>query len=261
MLYHKIQSMYKRNPDGKMEMGVWTHPAFAFLANLAWRCTEKIDGTNIRIIVRPGCDGKGGPPVLVRYGGRTETAQLPAKLVQWLNEKFQTPEMHERLVKKFPDGGILYGEGFGAGIQKGGGNYQGLQSFILFDVRVGDWWLEWPNVIDVADTLSLPHVPIVGFQTLRESIIQVQNGIQSFFGPFPAEGIVAEPVVPMFSRNGERVIVKIKTRDFERAVGKESAETALAWGGRNCGAYSEYAPPGCTLPKGHEGDHMENLDD
>jgi hypothetical protein len=125
------------------------------------------------------------------------------------------------LEEKFPDGGILYGEGFGAGIQKGGGNYQGLQSFILFDVRVGDWWLNWPDVIDVANTLQLPYVPVVGFHTLYEGIDLVRAGIESFFGPFEAEGVVAVPQVPLFNRKGERVIVKIKTKDWERAVPKE----------------------------------------
>ena len=27
-----------------------------------------------------------------------------------------------------------------------------------------------------------------------------------------------------------------------------------------CGAYSEYAPPGCGLEPGHEGNHMEDLE-
>ena len=221
MLYHKIQTLFKRTTKGEIILGDWTDPIFSYLADLPWRCTEKIDGTNIRIIISPGCDGKGGPPILVRYGGRTDAAQLPAKLVQWLNEKFQTLEMHETLVKKFPDGAILYGEGFGAGIAKGGGNYQGFQSFILFDVRIGDWWLQWPDVCDVATVLQLPTVPVVSFQTLTSAIKFVGNGFNSAFGPFPAEGIVAEPMVPMFNRKGDRVITKIKTRDFLRAVEKE----------------------------------------
>ena len=34
------------------------------------------------------------------------------------------------------------------------------------------------------------------------------------WGEFQAEGIVARPRVTLFSRNGERIITKVKCRDF-----------------------------------------------
>ncbi len=219
MVYHKIQTLFQRTPKGEMILGDWTDPVFEYLANNTWRMTEKIDGTNIRVEIGEVIEGR----AKVRFGGRAETSQLPAKLVRWLEEKFLSEEMLETLDEKFPGGAILYGEGFGAGIQKGGGNYQNHQSFILFDVRVGEWWLNWENVIDVANTLQLPYVPVVGFHTLHEGIELLKNGVESHFGPFPAEGVVAIPHVPLFNRKGERVITKIKTRDFERAVEKETA--------------------------------------
>ena len=50
---------------------------------------------------------------------------------------------------------------------------------------------------------------------LSTAIDIVKNGLKSTFGDFEAEGIVARPVVPMFSRNGDRIIVKIKGKDFK----------------------------------------------
>ncbi len=222
MLYPKIQTLFKRTAKGELILGDWTDPTFEYLAGLPWRCTEKINGTNIRVTIDPISEAirSIGQPV-VSFGGRTENAQLSAKLVGWLTAKFLSEEMQETLAKKFPSGAILFGEGFGAGIAKGGGNYQDFQSFILFDVRVGDWWLQWSDVIDVAETLGIPHVPVVGTSTLDQAISAARDGIESKFGLFPAEGIVAEPVVPLFNRQGDRVITKIKARDFERAVEKE----------------------------------------
>ena len=54
--------------------------------------------------------------------------------------------------------------------------------------------------------------------TLPEAIEVVKKGYNSAFGEFLAEGLIAEPLVPMFNRKGERVITKIKTRDFKKAV-------------------------------------------
>ena len=44
----------------------------------------------------------------------------------------------------------------------------------------------------------------------------VQNGFASCFGPNIAEGVVARPVVEMFNRFRERIITKLKYKDFAR---------------------------------------------
>ncbi len=222
MLYHKIHTLFKRTEKGELIIGDWTDPAFEYLADLQWRCTEKINGTNIRVTIDPISEAiRSTGQAEVKFGGRTENAQLSAKLVEWLAAKFLHARMMEQLRIKFPDGATLYGEGFGAGIQKGGGNYQDFQSFILFDVRVGDWWLLHEDVVDVAQTLDLDMVAVMAETTLHEAIELVRKGPKSRFGNFLAEGMVAQPIVPLFTRSGDRVITKLKTVDFERAVEKE----------------------------------------
>lgn len=217
MRYHKINSIFKRDPQGNMMFGEWTDPVFEYLSHVPWRMTEKIDGTNIRITVGEDVDFDGHGNLLPEtlFKGRTDKARLPAPLMKWLTDTFVKDGLVERMEKEFTTGVTLFGEGFGAGIQKGGERYQDFQSFILFDVNVNGWWLNWEDVVDVANSLGIPHVPVVSMGTLDWGIKTVSRGIKSSFGDFLAEGVVATPLVPLFNKKGERVITKIKTKDWE----------------------------------------------
>lgn len=205
--YHKIQSLFKRDMSSKHKTlieGEWTLPEFEYLADCDWTFTEKVDGTNIRVIYG---DGK------TEYGGRTAEAQIPANLVGRLNDRFLPLE--QKLAEVFPGGSaVLYGEGYGAKIQKVGALYRPDQDFVLFDVRVGDWWLQRPDVEDVAARLGLEVVPVIGTGSLHEAVRWAKNGIRSTWGDFEAEGIVARPQTELNTRSGARIIAKIKCRDF-----------------------------------------------
>ena len=64
--YHKIQTVYLRDPETKYKtllVGQYAKPEFAYLANNEWVFTEKVDGTNIRIGL---VDGE------YRVGGKTD---------------------------------------------------------------------------------------------------------------------------------------------------------------------------------------------
>jgi hypothetical protein len=208
--YHKIHSIYKRDMDSKHKTlieGAWTLPEFEYLAGNAWTFTEKVDGTNIRVIFKDGG---------ITFGGRTENAQIPAQLVTRLNERFLP--LAAKLGEVFADGSaVLYGEGYGAKIQKGGGNYRADQDFVLFDVRVGRWWLQRADVHDVAQKLGLDVVPVIGEGTLHDAIAAAKTGFTSTWGEFQAEGIVARPKTELKTRDGHRIITKIKCRDFADA--------------------------------------------
>ncbi len=203
--YHKIDSVYKRDTKGKFILGEFARPEFEYLKDNPWLWTEKIDGTNIRIM----WDGTD-----VRYGGRTDNAQLPNKLVNWLNEHL----FGYTFFNLFGSEGnvCLYGEGYGAGIQKGGGNYSSEQKFILFDVKIGNFWLSYDNVTDIGNKLGLEVVPLEGIATLSEMINVVQKGLTSIshIGNANKEGYVGTPSIPLFARNGDRIITKIKYKDF-----------------------------------------------
>ena len=206
MKYHKIQTVFLRDPDTKFKTlltGMYSKEEFSFLTNNLWVFTEKVDGTNIRVM----WDGE-----TVIFGGKTDNAQLFAPLVKRLQEQFPSKNM----ANAFDRGDvILYGEGFGAKIQKGGGNYisDGVD-FVLFDVNVGGIWLDRKNVEDIASKLNCLIVPIVGTGTLKEGIAMTANGFDSTWGGFKAEGLVMRPIIELKNRTGERIITKIKCKDF-----------------------------------------------
>ena len=202
--YHKIQNVYKRDMENKKLLeGKWTLPEFEYLAHNQWIFTEKVDGTNIRIMI--DIDS-------ITFGGRTDQAQIPAQLMNRLNERFLP--LTDELCSLFGGNACLYGEGYGAKIQKGGGNYRSDQDFVLFDVLCDGWWLRRDDVADVAEQLEIDVVPVLGRGTLFDAVAWAKMGITSTWGMFEAEGIVARPEVELKTRSGNRIITKIKGRDF-----------------------------------------------
>ena len=205
--YHKIKTVWERDPETNHKTlipGKWATPEFKFLRNNQWLFTEKVDGTNVRIIVGGG---------QIRFAGKSDAAVLPQPLLDSLRNELATRAVE---ICDLFDGApaCLYGEGYGAKIQKGGGRYRPDQGFILFDVRVGDWWLQRPDVEDVARELGLNVVPVIGVGTLNDMIARAMAGFDSKWGRFQAEGIVARPTVELQNRVGHRIITKVKYKDF-----------------------------------------------
>lgn len=205
--YPKILSIYKRaeKKPYKFIDGEWRKPWIEYLKDNEWRWTEKVDGTNIRI----HWDGD-----LVRFGGKTDKAQIPVFLYDRLVEMFPND-----LVASVAEGPMtLYGEGYGARIQSGGNYIPDGVSFILFDVRCGGWWLRHVTVRELAERLNIRVVPVLGAGTIKAAVEAVKRGIPSSLGKgaFEAEGLVLRPMVGLKLRSGQRVIVKLKGKDFEK---------------------------------------------
>ncbi len=209
--YHKIQTVFKRDPETKFKtllFGNYSLPEFEYLRDNLWIFTEKVNGTNIRIM----WDGKD-----ITFGGKTDNAQIPSLLINKLNEKFNIVTIKEKFKEKFGEEGkvCLYGEGYGAKIQKGGGDYRQDQDIVLFDVKIGDWWLQRENIKDIAQFLNIDIIPTVGVGTLQDMVNLVKEGFKSLWGDFLAEGIVAIPKTELRTRSGQRMITKIKHKDFK----------------------------------------------
>ncbi|MEY2655106.1 MAG: hypothetical protein RLZZ524_2134, partial [Pseudomonadota bacterium] len=108
--YQKINTVFKRDMESKHKTlidGEWSLPEFETLAGLDWEWTEKIDGTNIRVIWKAG---------KLEFRGKTDNANMPGPLDRALHSMFDD----NTALKTLSDDVLLYGEGYGAGIQKGG---------------------------------------------------------------------------------------------------------------------------------------------
>lgn len=221
MKYPKIKTLYKRDPNTfKIITSQLRCPEFALVHG--WLITEKVDGTNIRVILTP--DGK------VEFKGRTDKAQTPVFLLDTL--KSMLPSERLQSVFEQDEQGhwplcVLYGEGYGVKIQRGGKYRKEGVSFRLFDVRIGDWWLNWDSVRDIADKLSIKTVPVLeklerwlptckaelqDLFALGNSVVAWQDkGVANIEA---AEGIVARTDPLLFDRRGNRVMWKLKFKDF-----------------------------------------------
>ena len=212
--YHKIQTVYKRDEKTKQIIeGEYSMPEFEYLKDNQWVFTEKVDGTNIRIMWNG---------TAVTFGGKTDDAQMPVFLLYKLQELFEGTAKRLLFKNTFndPEGEppqvCFYGEGYGAKIQKGGGKYNpsGVD-FVLFDVKISDWWLQRGVVEGIAAKFGIKTVPILGEGKLQDAIEMTRKGFNSRWGEFTAEGIVAKPKVELKTRRGDRIITKIKFRDFK----------------------------------------------
>lgn len=208
--YIKIDTPFERDNDGTKKLidGKFRNETVEYLKDNKWLCSEKIDSTNIGVV----WDGH-----KVSFQGRTERAQIPTQLVNKLNELFGGTINEEMFEQKFGEMNvILFGEGYGPKIQKGGGLYRDNVSFILFDVYLSDQnlWLKRDAVEDIAKSFGIDVVDIVLTGTLQEAIDFVKTKPKSHIGTANMEGLVCRPTVELLDRMGRRVITKIKVCDF-----------------------------------------------
>lgn len=211
--YPKIETLFNRDKSTfKVQTNEFRRPEFAIIN--PWILTEKIDGTNIRLHFWQDDDSSPEYEIV----GRTDKAQLPKPLfnkLQMLCVAIQhnvTGLLYEHDLESL----TIYGEGYGAGIQKGGGNYRPDPGFIAFDMLVdGKTWLSYDQARGNADELGLDFVPSKGRGSVQLAVNMVgRDFLDSWFGEFEAEGIVARPAVELRNQRGQRVIWKLKGSDF-----------------------------------------------
>jgi hypothetical protein len=212
--YSKIQSVFFRDPDNNHKtflMGEWSVPEFELLKDIDWIWTEKIDGTNIRVI----WDGE-----TLTFKGRTDRASIPTMLLETLVTMFPIDKVRDTFdITRSDEPICLYGEGYGHKIQGCGSRYlHDRNSFILFDAKIGNYWLEYEHLVGLARGLDIPIVPLIGQGTLWGAIKMTEQGFKSQISEdedLIAEGLILKPKVGLFNRSHNRIITKIKHKDFQ----------------------------------------------
>ncbi len=210
MKYPKINTIWERDENNKFRIIEGNYSKIEFTAVKKWSITEKIDGTNIRVIYKNG---------IVSFGGRTDNAQIPANLYEYLQRTFTLPQMKELFGDADIQDVVLFGEGYGPKIQKGGGLYRDDAGFILFDAYIGGWWVLRDSIEDIASNIGIGCVPLIGTMGIDEAVKYVQSKPDSLIANKPKimEGIVARSYPLMLFRNGDPLMWKLKARDYKDA--------------------------------------------
>jgi hypothetical protein len=210
--YRKIDNVFKF--DEKYRIVVGYNDVYNVLKNIEWIGTEKVDGTNIRIY----WDGHN-----IGIAGRTDKAEIPKHLMNYLSSIFLTQEMEYVFEQMFGEKEVyLFGEGYGYKIQKDGEKYFADRinvGFILFDVTVNGYDLSRENVESIADKLNLDVVPIVFKGTLDDALEFVKGNPHSTLGDstHEMEGLVLQPSVLLFDHKLRPIKCKLKYRDVAKA--------------------------------------------
>lgn len=212
--YHKIQTMFLREQNAGRSCpvieGMWAKPEFEFLKDIDWFISEKIDGTNIRVI----WDG-----YEVTFKGKTDKAEMFPGVLEKLQEYFTVDKMDfffwtngERTI-------TLYGEAYGGKIQKGK-TYKNDIDFILFDVLSTrddgkETWFSYDAVRETSETLEIDLVPLLRVGPLSIAVEMCKNGFESKLRSTSPEGLVMKPLIELKNKVGERIITKLKLSDFK----------------------------------------------
>lgn len=217
MKYPKINSLWKRDPENKFQImeGQLSREEFKLINK--WNIFEKIHGQNIRIVCNISSDID---KTTVEFRGRTDKAVLPKRLLEYLEKTFTKEKILNAFeVYENDYEVVLFGEGYGAGINKGG-KYRKDVSFVLFDVWVAGWWLKMYDVFDIADKLDIDTPPYIGLMTKEEIVQFVKSKPLSWLAQeeMVMEGIVARPEPLLLFRNKSPLLWKLKVKDYEKLV-------------------------------------------
>ena len=249
-----------RKWQNKIIMGCFSNETTKYLKDCLWEGYSKIDGTNSKICFFPST-GKimvGGKtdkassqhgqfemlqeiadriqPELVKMFPKETAIFVPIENKETNKiaysrlspfgklDGFVIPKSTGEYVVSLEEVPVyIYGEYYGAGIQKCGSRYSDKNDFAVFDIKAQGWWV--PK--DVRDAwckgLGLKQVPYIGIKTLSEFEEMVKNGFQTKVegakdSSLIEEGIVCRPTRPFRDVHGNRIIAKIKYCDYKEWV-------------------------------------------
>jgi hypothetical protein len=189
---------------------------------------EKIHGTSAHVRYIPPVGGEKGRLVFFS-GGESHDKFVKVFGDEWtLLEKFfasSLPTDRET---------TLFGEAYGGKQQGMSATYGSELKFVVFDVKVGDSWLEVPKAEAVANALGLEFIHYTRIPTTLEaldaardadSVQAVRNGVGA---GKKMEGVVLRPIIEVTLNNGSRVIAKHKRDEFkETSTPRKVVDPAL----------------------------------
>ena len=139
------------------------------------------------------------------------------KFLKLFNEK----ELIDKFTEFFKDINVtLFGEAYGGKQQGMSKTYGKDLKFVVFDVKIGNIWLNVPNAENVTKKMGLEFVSYNKVSTdlksldAQRDLPSVQAKRNGILEDKIREGIVLRPLIELTKNNGERVIVKYKRDEF-----------------------------------------------
>ena len=238
--YPKLQTLYKR--DKNHITNEIRYPEFNLIKK--WILTEKLHGSNNSIVCR--CGSSFHKKIQVR--GRTDKSQLHPNVIKYLFDIAVNNKIYGKLDQQFGlstsfDSLIeIFGEVVGKEVQ--GEYYKKGIGFYVFDIKIYDRFLEWSEVKELCKKLGLEHVPeisirydnqiydtssLINFPNCKSSLANLfehgdgksELAEKNKMPPILAEGIVVRTEPQLYNKYNERVMWKLKFKDFQVQEGEE----------------------------------------
>lgn len=234
--YPKIIAPFKRNQANSkyVDEGQWSKPEFALLKDIDWSWTFKCDGSNVSL------QWRGDKMTLDYIKGHTDKSEFNQRTKDYFQSVFCTPEAET----VFED---LYGEQNVNVIlefcsKDYNQNYGHLDGYCyVIDVQNADTGKFWDRdaVKTFAERFGISYVKEMLVGTIDEAVqwakiatsiwnsssyklqgsISLRDGrlskVENPYGPYPIEGLVGRPLCELLDGNGERIITKVKCKDFQ----------------------------------------------
>lgn len=227
MRFPKINTLFMRDMiktvkgKGVIMPGKYSEETFNTIK--FWKVKEKVDGENIRIFI-DFIPGNTAPPH-IWVGGRndTDTPQINEDLLSYIRAKIDIESIRRAFTRgsfgtdDCPRYAMIFGEAYGGDI-KHGRSYINHPKFILFDIVIDGWWLEYNNVNSIAAKLGVKAVPALDSLMSIEEIIdyvkseplsKVSNQSRTI------EGVVCDSAPLLMTRKGDPLRFKLKVQDFK----------------------------------------------
>lgn len=210
-IFPKISAPFGRKTpkDRLVDTSVYTKPWVESLRDVRFFASEKIDGICVGIV----WDGD-----RISFVGHTEKSKLCQRYLNYLKDNFGTSEFESVIEEIFGDTPVTI---FGEGISKDYNVHYGFPdgNFIMYDIQneKGTFYNR-EAVRDIAQKLAL-QMPYEEMMTLDEAIAFVKTRPMSRLNPtMKMEGLVLRAPVEMYTNSGERIICKLKVKDFVEGV-------------------------------------------
>ena len=173
-----------------------------YLKDNIWIGSRKCDGTNCRVLF----DGNE-----VFYNGKTNRANFSNDQKEYIEETFKEEIFEEYFRKEGKSPRVvIFGELVGPKIQNGDNNSFKELEFIVFDVLINNVFLDVENIKQIAKYFNLRSS--YDLLTIKGSLYQLQEIVKD--KDFKYEGLVVKPLVELYTKNKNRLILKIKKRDY-----------------------------------------------